>query len=383
VSRRAMRPPLCRAAVLLLAASGLIARICPAATAPYPHSALVRSVTWDFAGLATLRKAHGSDLWPLTWGRDGALYAAWGDGGGFQGDSDFVGRVSLGFARIEGEPRAGAPASYAGVNLWGDAPRYAQAPAQFGGKVGTLLSLGGVLYAHGGLWLGRAGISKWEDGRDANTSLWSTDAGHSWHAAAWSSRADLGSFVNFGRDYAGAMDGFVYMYYARAGDATHVYLKRAPMSRLLENPDTDHHYQYFCGTAARGAPQWSGTEHSAVAVFFDPNHALGAEAVYDTGLHRFLLTIGHAPTADYRDASAGQVGLFEARHPWGPWHTIDYEDDWGHLGPQARGDYLGLHLPTAWISADGTRLWAVFSSLHEYDSFNLVHAHLVLVNNPS
>ncbi len=380
--RPAGRTRRCRAAVLLLAASVLVAEACAATTPPYPHSRLVRSVLWDFSGLRSMRKAHGSDLWPLTWGADGALYGAWGDGGGFQGDSDFVGRVSLGFARITGSPRQGEPASYAGVNLWGDAPRYAQAPASFGGKVGTMLSLGGVLYAHGGLWLGRAGVAKWEAG-NTNTAVWSTDAGRSWHVASWSSRADLGSFVNFGRDYAGAMDGYVYMYYGRAGDATHVYLKRAPMSRLLENPDTDGHYQYFSGAGAHRAPRWSREEASAVPVFFDPNHALGPEAIYDAGLHRFLLTIGHAPTADDRDASAGQVGLFEAPHPWGPWHTIDYQDDWGHLGAQARGDYLGLHLPTAWISADGRSLWAVFSSLHQYDSFNLVRVRLILVKKPS
>ncbi len=40
-----------------------------------------------------------------TWGPDGHLYAAWGDGGGFGGTNSDA-RVSMGFARIEGPPES-------------------------------------------------------------------------------------------------------------------------------------------------------------------------------------------------------------------------------------------------------------------------------------
>jgi hypothetical protein len=37
-----------------------------------------------------------------------------------------------------------------------------------------------------------------------------------------------------------------------------------------------------------------------------------------------------------------------------------------------------LHIPTKWISDDGTHFWAVFSNLREFDSFNIVGATLTV-----
>ena len=367
----------CLASLLLLTSPAALAASSAGAQAPYPSSRLVNAVTWDFSTLASLRKAHGSDLWPLTWARDDSLYGAWGDGGGFDGDDDHVGRVSLGFARIDGRPVAGQVASYSGKNMWGDAPLYAVRQAKFGGKVGTLLSVGGVLYGHGGLWLRRSGVYRGDNGQDAQTTVWSTDLGLEWHVAPWTSPTDLGTFLNFGRDNAGAMDRYVYMYYCRNGDDTRVYLKRVPVDKLTSDPALAGYYQYFThADPGDGESHWSTAESRGTPIFYDPNHALGAEVVYDRGLRRFLLTAGHSPSGDYGDASAGQVGLFEGPHPWGPWATLGYYDDWGRLGPHSVGDFLGLHLPTKWISRDGKRLWAVFSSMRELDSFNVVRLEL-------
>ena len=363
-------------ALLLLAGSAALATPGSGADAPYPPSLLISAVSWDFSTLTPLRKAHGSDLWPLTWARDGSLYGAWGDGGGFDGDDDHTGRVSLGFARIDGRPAAGRTASYSGKNLWGDAPLYAERQAQFGGKVGTLLSVGGVLYGHGGLWLRRSGVYRGDDG-ETHTLVWSSDLGLEWRVAPWTSTMDLGSFLNFGRDYAGALDRYVYMYYERRGDGTRVYLKRVPIEKLTSDPDVPGYYQYFTHAGpGDGESHWSTAESRAAAIYYDPNHALGPEVVYDRGLRRFLLTVGHSPSGEDRDASAGQVGLFEGPHPWGPWSTVGYYDDWGRFGPNSLGDYLGLHLPTKWMSRDGTALWAVFSSMHQLDSFNVVRLKL-------
>jgi len=76
---------------------------------PYPHSPVVQNIAWHWETHKTA--APGSDLWPVAWGPDDHLYAAWGDGGGF-GGSDSDGRVAMGFARIEGGPEA-----WRGVNV--------------------------------------------------------------------------------------------------------------------------------------------------------------------------------------------------------------------------------------------------------------------------
>ena len=59
----------------------------------------------------------------MTWGADDHLYAAWGDGGGF-GGSDSDGRVSMGFARIEGGPE-----NRRGINVNGG--KNPESPASF------------------------------------------------------------------------------------------------------------------------------------------------------------------------------------------------------------------------------------------------------------
>jgi hypothetical protein len=341
---------------------------------PYPPSRYITGVSWDFSNLVSRRRAHGSDLWPCTWAADSNTYCAWGDGGGFDGDSDNEGRVSLGFARIEGTPDAGG---FRGRNVWGDAPDYAEQKATFGGKVGTLISVDGALYAYGHLWTHANSPDPIHQGGvgPVQRLIWSKDLGNSWHIAPWENEF-IGSFLNFGRDNAGAPDGFVYIYYKRAADLAHVFLSRVPKDQLGNDPATSGAFEYLTGVDIRGRPRsWSTSQVDASPVFSDP---AGADVlvVYNAPLRRFLLSSSHNPGGTAATASAGQVGLFEAPRPWGPWSTVGYYDTWGSLGAQSYGDYLGLVFPTQWISPDGRTLWAVFSSLGQYDSFNLVKATL-------
>lgn len=113
--------------------------------APYGASPVIQGVEWDFKHLIRLANTTGkggSDLWPTTWAADGNIYTGWGDGGGFSGASDNVGRVSLGFARI-----LGLPPQVQGVDVWGHYPKYAQHPATFCGKPVSMLAVDGLLYA--------------------------------------------------------------------------------------------------------------------------------------------------------------------------------------------------------------------------------------------
>jgi hypothetical protein len=101
--------------------------------------------------------------------------------------------------------------------------------------------------------------------------------------------------------------------------------------------------------------------------------ALGS-VVYDPGLKRFLLACFHV--------GPGQLGLFEAPTPWGPWTTIAYYESWGGMG--AEGEGLTCGFPQKWMSADGLTLWSVFSvygeggkkGINAHDRFNLVKATL-------
>jgi hypothetical protein len=93
--------------------------------------------------------------------------------------------------------------------------------------------------------------------------------------------------------------------------------------------------------------------------------------VYDRALGRYLLSLGHG-------AEAGHLGLFEGPEPWGPWATVEYEDRWLGIGG---GGYLGVQFPSAWLSADGRTLWAVFSCYGDgcgryQDRYNLISGTL-------
>src|SRR5690606_31982140 len=71
-----------------------------ASTAHAP-SPVIRTIEW--APKSTIvRKARGSDNWPITWGDNDRLYTAYGDGRGFE---PFVERkLSMGLAVITGGP---------------------------------------------------------------------------------------------------------------------------------------------------------------------------------------------------------------------------------------------------------------------------------------
>ena len=349
--------------------------------APYAQSRFIGSVTWDFSTVTTHRQAHGSYLWPCAWARDHELYCAWGDGGGFDGDADDVGRASLGFARVTGQPDVNDPTAIRGKNVWGALP-YAENPATFGGKVGSMISVNGILYAHGGFWT-RANASDpiHKGGRGPLlTVAWSSDLARSWHLADWSSTAPLGGFLDSGED-AIPSPAWVFLYFQKTGDDRNVYLARTAPSKLMEDPAKSGNREYFAGLSWwRFGPHWSLNPADAVPVFSDPNRVEGSCVTFDRAIGRYLLTAGHYVSGNDDDSSAGQVGLFEARAPWGPWRTVGYYEDWGGdaLDRETRGDFLGLRLPSKWISADGKTLWAVFSGLKSFDSFNVVRAELSL-----
>jgi len=81
----------------------------------------------------------------------------------------------------------------------------------------------------------------------------------------------------------------------------------------------------------------------------------------------------HNPAGIPGRASIGQVGLLRVRIPGGRWRNDRLLRRLGKLGPESHGDYLGLVLPTAWMSAESDArcghlpAWVV-------DSFNVVKA---------
>lgn len=335
---------------------------------PYPPSQVIRQISWLWESRQTA--ALGSDLWPVTWGADNHLYAAWGDGGGF-GGSDSDGRVAMGIARIEGEP-----SHWRGINVNGG--KNPEHPAAFSkkGKTATLLFLDGVLYSMVNLE-----DHPWPD--VTHVLAWSADKGATWTRADWVFPHGEGNFqpakfLNSGRNYRGLpsqLDRFVYIYgprqSAEPGSGNRLYLARVPRKKLRDRTA----YEFVRGFDSGGHPAWTSDSAMAQPIFADPNGVTPGAVVYDPALKRFLLTCFHT--------GPGQLGVFDGPMPWGPWTTISYEEHWGQMGDAGEG--LSCEFPQKWMSRDGLTLWSIFSvygdggkiGINAHDRFNLVKVVLV------
>jgi hypothetical protein len=338
---------------------------------PYPPSRAIKGITWHWDTYQTA--AIGSDLWPVTWGPDDHLYLAWGDGGGF-GGTDSDGRVSMGFARVEG-----APESFKGFNVNGG--KNPEHPASFPkkGKTAALFFDQGILYVsinlQDGVW------------PDVNHVLaWSTNKGATWAESDWLFPKGVGHFqpgrfLNFGKDGADApasLAGYIYLYGVKQatqrGVNRDVYLARVPRGKIREREAFD----FFGGLDTNGQANWNREFSFASPIFIDANGVALGGMVYDPGLRCFLLTSFHT--------GPGQLGIFEAPQPWGPWSTVAYYAQWGGMGTAGEG--LTCEFPQKWMSADGLTLWGIFSvygdgakqGIKAHDRFNLIK--ITLSNTP-
>jgi CubicO group peptidase (beta-lactamase class C family) len=299
---------------------------------PYPPSPVIKDVKWA-AIESIVRKARGSDNWPITWADDGHLYTAYGDGNGFE--PHIAAKLSLGLARVEG-----GAADFTGINIRSETGEQ-KGDGRAGKKASGMLMVDGVLY----LWARNAGNSQ---------LAWSTDHGRSWQWSDWRFTTSFGcpTFLNFGRNYAGARDDSVYIYSHDHGDAyqpaDRMVLARVPRGRIKSRDA----YEFFKGRDARDQPVWTKDMAQRGAVFTHPGQCYRSGVSYNAGLKRYLWC-QVLPGGDPR--FRGGFGIYEAPEPWGPWSTAYFRETWD-VGP---GESSGF--PTKWMSPDGKTLHLVFS----------------------
>jgi CubicO group peptidase (beta-lactamase class C family) len=303
---------------------------------PHPPSDVIKRVRFD-PPETILRQAIDSDNWPLTWADDGAIYTAYGDGRGFE---PFVEKkLSLGLATIEG-----TPPHITGTNLRSPtAERTGNGPK--GPKASGMLMVDGVLYL-------------WARNTNNSTLAWSPDRGHTWQwGFTFTEGFGCPTFLNFGPNYAGARDDYVYVYSQDGPSAYETYdavaLARVPKARIREQGA----YEWFVKLAPDGSPVWTSDLNHRGPAFAYPAHCQRVDAAYNPGLRRYLLAVSYG--------HAGGWGLFDAPAPWGPWTTAFSTQAWD------QGQTHGYRLPTKWISDDGRTLWVVFSGLKPNDAFCL------------
>jgi hypothetical protein len=304
--------------------------------APCPPSDIVREIEWSPAK-TVIRKAEGSDNWPITWADDDNLYTAYGDGWGFEPKVDR--KLSLGLARI-----GGGPQDFTGVNIRSETGEKT-GQGEAGLKASGMLCVDGVLY----MLARNAGNSQ---------LAWSQDHGRTWDWCDWCFETSFGApaFLNFGRDYAGARDYFVYIYShdqdSAYKPADRMVLARVPKDRIRERQA----YEFLEGRDAKGKPLWSADIRDRGAVFVNPGRCYRSGVSYNAGLKRYLWCQILPESKDERGPRyQGGFGVYEAPEPWGPWRTAFYTEAWD-IGPGETSS-----LPTKWMSEDGRTCHLVFS----------------------
>ena len=303
------------------------------AIAPYPPSPVIKGIEWAPAD-TIIRRASGSDNWPITWADDDNQYTAYGDGWGFEPKTKK--KLSLGIAKI-----VGSPPDFRGVNIRTDTGERIGQGAK-GAKASGLLCVDGVLY----MLVRNTGNSQ---------IAWSADQGKNWTWCEWKFTTSFGAptFLNFGRNYAGARDDFVYIYSHDSDSAyepaDRMVMARVPKDRIIKRDA----YEFFKGLNDSGKPIWTRDIREIRAVFINPGRCYRAGITYNPGLKRYLWCQTIYGEDDMR--FKGGLGIFDAPEPWGPWTTVYYTEEWD-VGPGETSS-----LPTKWMSNDGKTCYLLFS----------------------
>ena len=270
-------------------------------------------------------------------------------------------------ARIEG-----SGSSYTGYNVYGG--YLGEHPADIIGKSRGIICINGLLY----MWVGPG---SYPDGFNESRLYTSTN-----HAATWvindswafvkSDGIIMPGFLQFGKNFANARDNYAYIYAQRYVSDTSqipgkIDLMRVDKTQILNRAS----YEFFKGFDLPGNPLWTSDLNLRQPVFEDASgvgRGLGVSVMYNPGLDRYILIVEHGNFA------VGNIGIFEAPEPWGPWKTIAYESGFG-TGHVAQKSFY-WNISPKWLSSDGKDFVLIFTGIDELDSWNTVEASFTINN---
>lgn len=337
----------------------------PAYSAPYPASVVIIGISFD----ASTHQfgAVGSDNWPITWADDNNQYNSGADGNGFTGNQ----RSSLIVSRIDGPKDA-----YQGTDIWESAVSRGDGPDD--GKSYGIISVEGDLYmwvSPGSNKIGYLYSKVWK----------STDKGRNWSDSGWQfdgldafGPGNHGfinpTFLQFGQDYQGSRDNFVYIYANELEDTDNLQVQTPGEVTLMRVPKTQitvrSAYEFFTGLDNNGNPTWSTDIRQRQPVFQDSNGVgWNLSVSYDAPLGRYLLTTEHKQTFN------SNIGIFDAPTPWGPWTTVLYEK-WSVAGTGSQSHFF-WNFSNKWLSADGKNFVMISTGTGDQDRWNTIEGSFV------
>lgn len=309
------------------------------------------------------------DLWPSAWSDDGNLYAANGDGKGFDLNSSLEDIV---VNRIYGHPAqnniTGERLAQQTGTIWGDTANYNRKPT-------------GMVSVNGTLYLAVQDLNKTRgpnifNEAPAATILRSDDKGKTWH---WNKKVPMFPshifttimFLDYGQDSRNnVFDEYLYAYGLDnnwrdsfsdvVADPVQLYLARIPKNSL-QNAKM---WEFYTGDL-QGNAQWSapGNIEAKQPVLQDERRRYSTTLpfkgidslsvlsqggiVYNKPLNRYIYTSWTEYTFEF----------YEAPAPWGPWKLFLSKDFGAYpWTDQNFGGYAAV-IPSKFISKDGTEMW--------------------------
>jgi hypothetical protein len=241
----------------------------------------------------------------------------------------------------------------------------------------------GMLY----MWVGMFRPNK--DPFDEVRLAVSSDHGRTWKLAEWNlTKGDgvmLPTFLNFGRDYNGARDEYVYSYLIRyrseEGPDDYedkvpwlqcqrpgtVDLARVPKDQILNREA----WEFFAGFDDRKNTTWNTDLKLRKPVYEDVNGVgWNVSVSYNARLKRYLLA------TEYTETHRGNIGIHDAPEPGGPWTTAFYDHSWGRGHIPENTFYWNF--VNKWLSQDGQDFTLVFTGRKENDSWNTIRGRFKL-----
>ena len=369
---------LSRTACALLAAILFLPALLAQTIVTPPESTFFSTVAEE--RFSTYQLKSNGDLWPTCWAADDNVYTANGDGKGFGTVySDIL------VSRITGLPR-----DLAGTTLNTDVG------TNWSGSVYTRKPTG-MLCSGGALYLAFQNLneSTFDDAPAASIAK-SVDDGLTW---TWDKSAPMFGtpnnaasgkaykfttifFLDYGKDSANAIDGYVYAYGLDNNwrSQEEMSLGRVPAGKV----QTRAAWEFYAGTDENGSPVWTSDITQKMPVLTDqrllypvmfgpdcpPYQQVIAQGgvTYDAPLQKYIFSSWSCSTHEFYEASA----------PWGPWKHFQSTD----FGPlrltENRGQY-GISIPSKYISADGKTLMVQSNVCCGGDSYKFALRKLYVV----
>ena len=331
---------------------------------PYQKSGFIKGIRWLSE---PIHNKNVGDVRSCTWGDDNNLYSVADDTNG-TGDVGW----NLSIYKIEGQPPNPV------VTRVNEMKEYDKAGAGHWWKGAGLASIDGVLYL---------GIYSQSNPRNGSATAISFNADHSSiimstdHGKTWTPRATVESpmfpgkqfptpfFVQYGKDYSGAMDDYVYLI---SNDGGWNNWNRMELARVLRKRIGDLNrsdWEFFTGVNKQNAPLWDRDVRHATAIFEHKGYTSMTGMQYVPAIKRFVLgqwayvamhgggdqtqTSSAAPPwpRDYKYDQT-MLLLYEASKPWGPWRLFHAQPKWGPA-------FYNPNFPSKWFENGGKRMWIV------------------------